>query len=152
MSLALKVGVPGLVAILVLGRGQALVRFQELKTFVVGDSAARSALEVFDENAFVVVTAGPDGKPGRADVDDGANGKVDELIELGATGSDDEIVVFGGNAEEAMKALTVPHRVLSRGAYVPLEDTFVPANAKSRRWLAAKFNDETKVSLLSNVE
>lgn len=44
----------------------------------------------FDPDAEVLIGVGPDGQPGRLNVDDENNGVVDNVGEMGAVGSDDE--------------------------------------------------------------
>ncbi|TVQ02758.1 MAG: hypothetical protein EA381_02680 [Planctomycetaceae bacterium] len=50
---------------------------------------------VWDDTAPVFITAGPDGAPGVAGVDDDGDGQLDNMRELGTTGSDDEILAPG---------------------------------------------------------
>lgn len=76
--------------------------------------------QAFDPEARIGVDAGPDGRPGIAWVDDGANGIVDDVVELGATGSDDRLIVLSGDEFAAD-----PQRlgsVLQRGAWVDVDD------------------------------
>lgn len=78
----------------------------------------------WDANAAVYLTAGPDGAPGIAGVDDNGDGIVDHLSELGATGSDDRVVAPGQQGYRAAARGDVISRVVSRGALVPLADDF----------------------------
>lgn len=73
---------------------------------------------VWDADASVYVTAGPDAAPGIAGHDDNGNGVVDELGELGATGSDDFVVAPGQAGYEAAKSGKTVSRLISRGAVV----------------------------------
>lgn len=75
-------------------------------------------ISVWDADATVYVTAGPDGAPGIAGNDDDGNGVVDDLGELGATGSDDFVVAPGQAGYEAAKNGKTLSRVISRGAIV----------------------------------
>jgi len=58
-------------------------------------TGARLVPLVWDDTAPVFITAGPDGAPGVAGVDDDGDGQLDNLRELGTTGSDDEILAPG---------------------------------------------------------
>jgi hypothetical protein len=80
---------------------------------------------VFDPDALVIIDPGPDGLPGRANVDDGGNGVVDERSELGATGSDDVCrVVFGSDAASFKQQMDNPPAVIAqRGAFRPLQNS-----------------------------
>ena len=70
----------------------------------------------FDPQARVRLLPGPDQFPGGANVDDNANGVVDDAGELGATHSDDVCIVEASNDEP----LTIqPSVVLQRGAFIP---------------------------------
>lgn len=141
-----------LVGGLSLGRASTLARFQGLDISVISDDASLIVTEVFDPKAFVVVTAGDDGKPGRAGIDDGANGQVDEDFELGATGSDDEMVVFASDARDSVDEISIPHRVLSRGAYVIKDDVSEDPQADIRKRYVAQFSDGSKVGLIKPVK
>ncbi len=76
--------------------------------------------QAFDPDGRVGVDAGADGRPGIAWVDDGANGIVDDPVELGATGSDDRLIVVSGD-EFAAQPETL-RSVLQRGAWVDVDD------------------------------
>ncbi len=76
------------------------------------------SIGVWDANASVYVTAGPDGAPGIAGHDDDGNAVVDDLGELGATGSDDFVVAPGQPGYEAAKSGQTLSRLISRGAIV----------------------------------
>lgn len=71
----------------------------------------------FDAHARVRLLPGPDGYPGRAKIDDNANGVVDDAGELGATHSDDICVVESSSDPPSE---IKPSVVLQRGAYVPV--------------------------------
>ncbi|KAA1257760.1 hypothetical protein LF1_02500 [Rubripirellula obstinata] len=93
----------------------------------------------FDPDALVVLTAGPDGKPGRAGIDDGGNGVTDERTELGATGSDDVCrVVFGEQADRLTDQDQADVLIVQRGAFRPIDDVdVVPVGTPVRelvRW------------------
>jgi len=76
------------------------------------------SIGVWDADASVYVTAGPDGAPGIAGNDDDGNGAVDDLGELGATGSDDFVAAPGQPGYEAAKSGQTLSRLISRGAIV----------------------------------
>jgi hypothetical protein len=76
-------------------------------------------LSVWDPDAPVYISAGPDGAPGIARHDDNGNGEVDDLSELGATGSDDFAVAPAQPGYEAAKSGQTLSRLISRGAIVP---------------------------------
>lgn len=69
--------------------------------------------EVFDPQALVYLQPGADGAPGVAGVDDNGNGVVDDKGELGATRTDDRIMVTADQIN-----FDGPTLVLQRGAYV----------------------------------
>lgn len=73
---------------------------------------------IWDADAAVYVTAGPDGAPGIAELDDDRNDAVDDVSELGATGSDDFVVAPGQDGYEAAKSGQILSRLISRGAIV----------------------------------
>ncbi len=88
-----------------------------------GDTVDRAVVQTlrFDPNAWVVVTNGGDGQPGKADVDDDFNGVVDDASERGAFGSDDQCEVLSVDA--TVSPTTDPAiSVLSRGGFVPVQD------------------------------
>ncbi|MGB7325770.1 MAG: hypothetical protein WBD31_12925 [Rubripirellula sp.] len=74
------------------------------------------ATKTYDSGAVVGVDAGLDGLPGIALVDDGFNGIVDDRVELGATGSDDRLIVLSETAYQADP--DGPPLVLQRGAWL----------------------------------
>ncbi|TWU47942.1 hypothetical protein [Rubripirellula reticaptiva] len=74
------------------------------------------ATKTYDARALIGVDAGPDGLPGIALVDDGFNGIVDDAVELGATGSDDRLIVLSEAAYQADP--DVLPLVLQRGAWL----------------------------------
>lgn len=76
------------------------------------------SIGVWDAGASVYVAAGPDGAPGIAGHDDDGNGVIDDLGELGATGSDDFVVAPGQSGYEAAKSGKTLSRLISRGAIV----------------------------------
>lgn len=76
-------------------------------------------LGIWDDDAWVYITAGPDGAPGIAGHDDNGNGAIDDPSELGATGSDDFAVAPGQPGYEAAKQGQTISRPISRGAVVP---------------------------------
>ncbi len=97
----------------------ALVRFSMRSPSVLTAPIASSvvvATKTFDPDAFVGVAAGEDGLPGIAGVDDGANGVVDDPAELGATGSDDRVLVLTADQYRDQPAL-IP-LVLARGGWI----------------------------------
>ena len=70
----------------------------------------------WDPSALVYVTVGLDMKPGAAAVDDDGNGVVDDRGELGATGTDDQVLTPGDVGYQDAEAGKVMAAVLSRGA------------------------------------
>ena len=75
----------------------------------------------FDPAARVRLLPGLDQQPGTIDVDDNANGVVDDASELGATFSDDLCVV---ETSQEPASQIEPSIVLQRGAYVTAEKRF----------------------------
>ncbi len=75
----------------------------------------------FDPAARVRLLPGLDCQPGTADVDDNANGMIDDPGELGATFSDDQCIV---EASRSAPSKIVPSIVLQRGAYVAADQIF----------------------------
>jgi hypothetical protein len=73
---------------------------------------------IWDDDAAVFVTAGPDGAPGIVEFDDNRNSLVDDMSELGATGSDDFVVAPGQVGYESAKSGQTLSRLISRGAIV----------------------------------
>lgn len=71
----------------------------------------------FDPKARVRLLPGKDLAPGGKEIDDNANGVVDDAGELGATHSDDICVV---EASSDPASDIKPSVVLQRGAYVPV--------------------------------
>ncbi len=82
---------------------------------------AQWRLGVWDADAAVYVTAGPDGQPGIAGADDNLSGVIDDLAELGSTGSDDQIVTPGQVGFDQAARGEITARRISRGAVVPLD-------------------------------
>lgn len=80
----------------------------------------------WDPEAAVYITAGPDGQAGVAGVDDDGDGVIDNLSELGATGSDDQVIApqQPGYAAAAAAAEEGAVRVISRGALVEIDRDF----------------------------
>ncbi len=88
---------------------------------------ARLSVHRWDESAPVYVTVGADGKPGIAGIDDDGDGVIDDLGELGATGSDDRVVAPQQPGYRAAAAGEIVSRVISRGALVAIEsDLLLP--------------------------
>lgn len=81
-----------------------------------GDEALTIQVSRWDPQAVVYVSAGSDAQPGVAGVDDEGNGVVDDPAELGATGSDDEVLTpeHPDYPKAQVQALTAMR--LSRGA------------------------------------
>lgn len=73
---------------------------------------------IWDAEVPVYVTAGADGAPGIAGHDDDGSGVIDDLGELGATGSDDFVVAPGQPGYEAAISGRTLSRLISRGAIV----------------------------------
>ncbi len=70
--------------------------------------------------ASVILIPGPDLSPGVAGVDDDGNGVVDDLSELGATGTDDEILTPADGDAYTVAATSPSSRVVSHGAMLPI--------------------------------
>ncbi|GAA5504924.1 hypothetical protein [Novipirellula caenicola] len=85
-----------------------------------GDNASGVDVQTlhFDPGAWVVVTNGDDGEPGRADVDDDFNGVVDDHSERGAFGSDDYCRVLASH-DDPSESYGANVTLLSRGGFVP---------------------------------
>jgi len=78
----------------------------------------------WDPQAPVVLSSGADGGPGRTGQDDNGDGTNDDLLELGAAGSDDLVITPSdpGFLVVARSPLTpTTLRIVDRGAYVDLE-------------------------------
>lgn len=88
-------------------------------------SHERLEVWVWDAQVPVYVTAGADGAPGIAGVDDDRDGVIDDLGELGASGSDDRVVAPGDAGYEEAAAGEIIARVIDRGALVPVADSLV---------------------------
>ncbi|QDT06020.1 hypothetical protein K227x_44270 [Rubripirellula lacrimiformis] len=97
----------------------------------------------FDASAYVGVDAGADGLPGIAEVDDGANGIVDDRVELGATGSDDRLRVI--TSDQYLLDPDVLPLVLQRGAWVDVDSTSTTDPKSTRQFFrrAADADDGT---------
>jgi len=80
-------------------------------------SRTRFQWQRFDPDARVRLLPGADGQPGTIDVDDNANGVIDDPGELGATYSDDQCMV---EASESAPSAITPSAVLQLGAFVPM--------------------------------
>lgn len=78
----------------------------------------------WDPEAAVYITAGPDGKAGVAGVDDDGDGVIDNLSELGATGSDDQVIAPHQPGYAAAAAGEGVVRVIDRGALVEIDRDF----------------------------
>ncbi len=81
----------------------------------------RISVRYWDAAAAVYVTAGPDARPGIAGIDDDGNGSVDDLGELGATGSDDVVVAPGQSGYDQAAAGKILAQLINRGALLPLD-------------------------------
>jgi len=80
----------------------------------------RLRISAWDRDAIVYVTVGEDDAPGVAGVDDEGNGIVDDLSEIGATGSDDVMLTpVDAGYDDAASGKTVSI-ILSRGAMIPV--------------------------------
>ena len=91
---------------------------------------------VFDSEAAVILTVGPDGAPGIAGKDEGfpPNGVIDDRSELGAVGSDD-VCLAPWNAGYA-EAVTDPNSaVASRGSFRAVDDFDPSDTANGQRWI-----------------
>jgi hypothetical protein len=76
------------------------------------------SLWVWDPTVPVYVTAGPDGQPGIAGIDDDGDGVIDDLGELGASHSDDRVVAPHQSGYSEAVAGEIIARVISRGSLV----------------------------------
>jgi hypothetical protein len=76
-------------------------------------------LSQWDASAVVYVAAGADAMPGAAEVDDDGNGLVDDLRELGATGSDDVMLTPLDQGYDDARQGRVTAMAISRGAMIP---------------------------------
>ncbi len=85
---------------------------------LVVQASPKSRIEVhaWDTNAAVYVTVGADGGPGAVEVDDDGNGIVDDRRELGATGSDDQVLTPDDAGYDAAASGAVTVAILSQGA------------------------------------
>jgi hypothetical protein len=107
---------------------------------VIGLPQARLGFEslgiaIWDPNVAVYLTAGPDGAPGVAGHDDDGDGVIDNLGELGTTGSDDFAVVPGHAQYEAAATGMVVSRLISRGAIVQArQDQSIRASENDEVW------------------
>ncbi len=95
------------------------VESSELDQSLVELGIRRVEIQRFDPQAGVVIVAGADGQPGVQGVDDNGDGIVDNRLELGATGSDDECKVIPSGAAIPPGE---PSLVLQRGAYVAIAE------------------------------
>ncbi len=68
----------------------------------------------------VCLDAGSDMRPGVAGVDDDGNGVVDDLSELGATGTDDQILTPADGDAYTVAVSSPSSRVVSHGAMLPI--------------------------------
>jgi prepilin-type N-terminal cleavage/methylation domain-containing protein len=95
----------------------------------------------FDADAPLVIQSGSDQLPGRAGIDDNGNGDVDDVLELGSAGSDDQLVTPADPGYAAAVRLPllgagypVPaplnsQRVVERGAYVDMDWALKPGGS-----------------------
>ncbi|MEM9825981.1 MAG: hypothetical protein AAF958_05305 [Planctomycetota bacterium] len=93
----------------------------------------RMIFESYDPQARWVVGVGPDGKPGQANIDDGANGVVDDPGEIGASNSDDTFEILPSEDNDGVLSPTLDpsrYRVLSRGGFVEHRQSDAAAGAK----------------------
>jgi hypothetical protein len=100
----------------------------------------------WDESAAVYVIAGPDNHPGIAGIDDDGNGSIDDLAELGATGSDDFVVTPHQTGYERAVSGEIVGRLINRGALVPLTGQ-IQLPAKSHRPETESVQTSTEVWL-----
>ncbi|HBJ39024.1 MAG TPA: hypothetical protein DDZ51_30615 [Planctomycetaceae bacterium] len=100
---------------------------------------------VWDQAVPVYVTAGPDGAPGIAGTDDDGSGVVDDLGELGATGSDDFVVAPGQPGYEAAAGGQALSRLISRGAIVAARlDQPLVVTGETEVWLDFNRSDSAR--------
>ncbi|WP_182865784.1 hypothetical protein [Stieleria mannarensis] len=125
-------------------RAGMLVRFRQLAPPTAGvdredvaaaisDVAVEAQPYCFSASAPVLLTAGRDGLPGKADVDDNLDGTVDDRRETGAVGSDDECL---GPADSGyQEALDMPGMItISKGAFVACD-----ARQNAERYLTPRW-------------
>ncbi|TWT82011.1 hypothetical protein CA13_34660 [Planctomycetes bacterium CA13] len=72
----------------------------------------------FDPDAEVILFAGADGLPGRAEIDDDFNGIVDDPSELGAFRSDDVCLTPNDPTYLSVRSGQASWKVISRGSSV----------------------------------
>ena len=99
----------------------------------------------YDADAALIVTVGPDGRPGAAGLDDGNNGVIDDRDEIGATESDDGLLAL---SPEALDRYGDAHpasdyKRIGRGALVPAGDG-------SADFVAAVYGDGTQIAWSSS--
>ncbi|MGV3484443.1 MAG: hypothetical protein ACO1RT_08495 [Planctomycetaceae bacterium] len=102
---------------------------------VAGTAPPRVQLQIsrWDQDAPVYVTAGQDRQPGAAGIDDDGNGVTDDRQELGATGTDDEVLTPKDSQYEQAHSGDLPALVLSRGAMRRIDgDSRIEAPAQVR--------------------
>jgi len=99
----------------------------------------------FDPAARVRLLPGLDKHPGTIDVDDNANGVVDDAGELGATFSDDLCIV---EAAESAPSNIKPSLVLQRGGYINAKQVTTDQTRYADRILVQHQNREDAWSLV----
>jgi len=88
---------------------------------VGSQSNSQVQLSVWDPVAIVYVSAGTDGASGVVDVDDDGNTVVDDVSELGATGSDDRVLTPEDSGYQDAQSGKILAMVLSHGAMKRVE-------------------------------
>jgi hypothetical protein len=82
-----------------------------------GQAKWRAVPYCFAADAEVLLSVGPDGQPGVAGEDDDFDGRVDDVSETGAVGSDDRCLApYQAGYERSRQAAVT--RVISRGSFV----------------------------------
>jgi len=89
--------------------------------FFGSKSSLNVSISVWDPAAIVYVSAGTDGASGVVDVDDDGNAVVDDVSELGATGSDDRVLTPEDSGYQDAQSGKILAMVLSHGAMKRVE-------------------------------
>ena len=117
-----------LIVLAVIGAGYRAIRlYQSAKLSDAGANLAESRQQLiekprgtayhFDAQAKIVLGVGPDGQPGKAGVNDNADGQLDDAGELGAVGGDDQCL--GPSDPEYRIVANDPRSiVISNGGFV----------------------------------
>ncbi len=121
VRLSVLVGQPrrGSIALLPIGLCKTLTHSEVFNCFIESQSSFER-ISSWDIGASSYLIHGLDQFPGAAGVDDDGNGVVDDVSELGATGTDDSIVTPADGDAYAAAASHPSSRVVSYGAMLPI--------------------------------